>query len=389
MADTKVFPVMIGEKRGKAALSAFIDVQYTLNKSDPHWVPPLRADVKELLDPAKNPFFEHADVQPMLATRDGRIVGRITAHIDRLALTQPREQGMGPGTGFWGLFEAEDRHVAAALIEAAEAWLVEHGMKRALGPISMSIWDEPGLLTKGFRHDPTVMMGHHRPEYESWIRAAGYSKAKTLYTYELDITRNFPPLVQRIVQAGERNARIRIRGVDKSRFEEEAATILGILNDAWHDNWGFVPITDREIDYVGKKLKPIVREDLIMIAELDDEPVAFMMTLPNVNEAIKPLEGSLYPLGWISLLLWLRHCRARTMRVPLMGVRKSLQNSRMASQLAFMLIEQIRHNAHTKYGSQRGEIGWILDDNQGMIAIADAIHSKINREYVIFEKGLS
>jgi hypothetical protein len=164
--------------------------------------------------------------------------------------------------------------------------------------------------------------------------------------------------------------------------------ILAILNDAWSDNWGFVPLTQPEIDDVGKKLKPIVFEDLIRIAELDGEPVAFMITLPDMNEAIKPLNGSLLPFGWAKLLLWLRKPKVRTMRVPLMGVLKRLQSSRMASQLAFMMIEYIRRDAIAHYGASRGEIGWVLDDNQGMIAIADAINSKVNRIYQVYQRDL-
>ncbi|WNO54924.1 N-acetyltransferase [Stakelama saccharophila] len=367
---------------------AFIDLAYRVNRNDPNWVPPLRGEVAGTIDPKKNGWFSHAEAQLFLAQRDGRQTGRISAHIDTLALTMPAEQGFGPGAGFWGMLEAEDQESAAALIAAAEGWLREHGMDRAIGPISLSIWEEPGLLIKGHDHAPTVMMGHHRPEYQGWIEAAGYGAVKQLLTYELDITQEFPPLVKRIVAAGERNSRIVIRKVDKSKFDREAAIILAILNDAWSDNWGFVPLTQPEIDDVGKKLKPIVFEDLIRIAELDGEPVAFMITLPDLNEAIAPLKGSLFPFGWAKLLLWLRRPRVRTMRVPLMGVVKRLQSSRMASQLAFMMIEYIRRASVDRYGARRGEIGWILDDNQGMIAIAETIDSRVNRIYQIYEKRL-
>lgn len=372
----------------KADINAFVELAYRLNGADPHWVAPLRDEVKATIDPKKNGWFSHAEAQLFLAERDGKVVGRISAHIDRLALEMPPEQGFGPGTGFWGLFEAEDAETAAAVIGQAEAWLEDKGMTRALGPVSLSIWEEPGLLVKGHDHSPTVLMGHHPAHYQGWIEALGYSPAKKLLTYELDITQGFPPLVQRIIAAGEKNSKIRIRQVDKKRFDEEAAIILAILNDAWSDNWGFVPLTQPEIDDVGKKLKPLVFEDLIMIAELEGEPVAFMITLPDFNEPLKPLKGKLFPFGWAKLLLWLRKPRARTMRVPLMGVVKRLQSSRMASQLAFMMIEYIRRAAVPNYGAARGEIGWILDDNQGMIAIADTIESRINREYVIYQKPL-
>lgn len=374
---------------GKADTRTFIDIAYRLNSADPNWVPPLRDEVAGAINPKKNGWFSHAEAQYFLAEKDGRAVGRIAAHIDWLAHTLPPEQGMGPGTGFFGMLEAENGEIAAALIAEAEAWLRAKGMTHVIGPISLSVWEQPGLLVSGYDHPPTVMMGHHRPEMRGWIESAGYAPVKRLVTYDLDITHDFPPIVQRIVAAGERNQRIRVRQVNKAKFEEEAAIILGILNDAWSDNWGFVPLTQPEIDDVGKKLKPIVFEDLIRIAELDGEPVAFMITLPDLNEAIAPLKGNLLPFGWAKLLWWLHKPKVRTMRVPLMGVVKKLQNSRMASQLAFMMIEYIRRSATTHYGASRGEIGWILEDNQGMVAIADAIDSHINKEYLIYRKELA
>ncbi|WP_245647522.1 N-acetyltransferase [Novosphingobium lentum] len=387
-ASVTISPVTISPVVGKGDLAAFIDIAFRLNASDPAWVPPLRAEVKELLTPGKNPFFEHADVQLFLARRGAVVVGRISAHIDHLAIAMPPEQGMGPGTGNWGMLEAEDREVSDALIAVAEDWLRQKGMTRVLAPLSMSIWDEPGLLIKGHDHSPMVMMGHHLPHYQDWIEGEGYAPAKLLLTYDLDITKPFPPLIQRIVASGEKNAKIKVRRVDLKNFDAEASTILHILNDAWADNWGFVPITDSEIAYVGKKLKPLVREDLVMIAELEGEPVAFMMTLPDANQPIKAIKGKLFPFGFIKLLWWLRKPTDAAVRVPLMGVVKRLQSSRLASQLAFMMIEYIKRETIANYNGKRAEIGWILDDNQGMVAIADAIGSKINREYMIYEKPL-
>ncbi|MBP7135361.1 MAG: N-acetyltransferase [Sphingomonadaceae bacterium] len=372
----------------KADRKAFVDLPYRLYASDPNWVPPLKDEVHGLIMPGRNPWFEHGEAQLYLAEQGGRVVGRISAHIDHLALGQPADKGMGPGTGNWGLLEAEDEATAEALIAQAETWLRGKGMHRVLAPLSISVWDEPGLLVSGFDHPPTVMMGHNAAAYQGWVEGQGYSFAKALKTWDLDISGPFPELVNRIVAAGEKNARIRIRQVEKSRFNEEAKLILGILNDAWSDNWGFVPLSDSEIDYVGKKLKPIVYEDLIMVAEYDGEPVAFMIVLPDINEKLVQFGGKLLPFNWAKLLWWLRRPQVRTMRVPLMGVVKRLQSSRMASQLAFMMIEFIRRTAVTRYGASRGEIGWILDDNQGMNAIADAINSHVNKDYWLYEKAL-
>ncbi len=366
----------------------FIELAYQLNKDNPHWVPPLRQDVDELLNPNKNPFFKHADVQLFLAHRGNKIVGRISAHIDHLAIAQPVEQGMGTGTGNWGMLEAEDNEIATALIKAAENWLHTMHMHRVIAPLSLSVWDEPGLLTKGHDHSPTVMMGHHNEDYAHWISDNGYNIAKELVTYDLEIGDGFTKIVDRIVKSGERNSRINVRKVVKKDFDKEAAIILNILNDAWSNNWGFVPLSDDEIAYVGKKLKPIVYEDLIMITEYEGKPIAFMIVLPDLNEILKGLNGKLLPFGWIKLLNWIRKPKVRTVRVPLMGVLQEYQSSRLASQAAFMMIEYIRRESTAKYGATRAEIGWILDDNQGMNAIATAIESNINRVYTLYEKNL-
>ncbi|EQB19560.1 hypothetical protein [Novosphingobium lindaniclasticum] len=381
----------------KADRNAFVDYAYRHYASgqngaaDANWVPNLRSEEISKFTPGKNPFWDHAHGQLFLAKRGDQVVGRISAHIDELALKQPPEQGMGPGTGNWGAIEADDEDAATALIAAAENWLREEGMTRVLAPMNLSVWEEPGLQVLGFDHAPMVMMAHHDPAYRPWIEGAGYERVKTLYTYDLDVTKQFPPLIQRIVSSGEKNAKIRIREVDPKRFDEEAALICEILNDAWSDNWGFVPFTEKEIEYTGKALKPLVHPSLIRIAEYEGEAVAFMMTWPDLNQAQKRLNGPKGKpsiLGLLKLLLWLRKPHPADMRVPLMGVRKKLQSSRLASQLAFMMIEYIRRSAVERFGAKRAEIGWVLDDNQGMVAIAGAIDSKINREYAIYEKAL-
>jgi hypothetical protein len=376
-------PITIRPVEDAADRKAFVDIAYSLNRDDPNWVPPLKTEVHGLIDPRTNPWFEHAEARLFLAERDGEPVGRISAQVDKEVL-----QNIDPELGQWGMFEAADGEVAAELIARAEDFLRGRRMKKAQGPYSLSIWDEPGLLVQGFDHSPTVMMGHNKAVYEGWVEAAGYKGVKDLYTYDLDITSGLPPLIQRIIASGERNPRIVIRKVDKSRFDEEAALILGILNDAWSDNWGFIPLSDDEIAYAGKKLKPIVFEDLIRVAEVEGEPVAFMITLPDLNELTRDLNGRLFPFGWAKLLLRLRRPQVRTMRVPLMGVVKRLQATRLASQLAFMMIEYTRRDAIARYGASRSEIGWILDDNVGMRSIAETIESRINRVYRIYEKAL-
>ena len=367
----------------KSDRKAFVDLAWDVYKSDPYWIPPLKDEVHGLLDPKKNPWFGHGRAELWLAERGGKVVGRISAQVDDLVQTH-----MGQGIGQWGMFEALDGEAAAALIATAEEWLRGQGMTKALGPISISIWDEPGLLIEGFKQSPMVMMGHHRPEYRAWIESAGYTKAKDLHTYELDIRIDMIPVIDRLIKSGEKNPRIRIRKVDKSRFKEEAAVILNLLNDAWSDNWGYVPLTESEIAYAGKKLKPIIYEDLVRIAEYDGEPVAFMITIPDINELIRDLNGELFPFGWVKLLWRLRNPKTKRVRVPLMGVAKKLQGSRLAGQLAFMLIEHIRRACVADYGVTHGEFGWILEDNQGMMSIAQLPGADINHTYRIYEREL-
>jgi hypothetical protein len=368
----------------KADRKAFVDLAWDVYRDDPAWVPPLKDEVHALITPGRNPWFEHAKAKLWLAERGGKPVGRISAQVDALVQRQ-----MGEGTGQWGMFEALDEEAALALIAIAEDWLRGEGMSRALGPVSLSIWDEPGLEIEGLDQPPTVMMGHHRPEYRAWIEAAGYAKARDLLSYEVDIANWSDPMIDRLIAAGERNPRIRIRKVDKRRFAEEARVILNLLNDAWSDNWGFVPLTPSEIAYAGKKLKPIIYGELVRVAEYDGEPVAFMITLPDINELIRDLNGELFPFGWAKLLWRLRKPRTSRARVPLMGVAKKLHHSRVATQMAFMLIEFTRRDAVSKFGMRTGEFGWILEDNKGMLSIAELPGARVNHRYRIFEKGLA
>src|SRR3954468_355667 len=361
----------------------FVAFAWEVYKSDRAWVPPLKDEVHGLITPGKNPWFEHARAQLWLAERSGKVVGRISAQVDDLV-----QEHMGQGTGQWGMFEVLDGEAAAALIGKAEEWLRAQGMTSALGPISLSIWDEPGLEIEGFAEPPTAMMGHHRPEYRAWIEQAGYEKAKDLLTYELDIAHWDDPKINRLIAAGERNPHIRIRMVDKSKFDEEARIILNILNDAWSGNWGYVPLTPSEIAYAGKKLKPIIYKELVLIADIDGEPVAFMITIPDINELTKDLNGELFPFNFIKLLWRLRNPRVKRSRVPLMGVARKLHQSRLASMLAFMLIEYTRRDCVSKFGIDVGEFGWILEDNKGMLSIAELPSAKVNHRYRIYEKAL-
>ena len=378
-------PLIIVPVETAADRARFVELPYVLYRNDPNFIPPLRSEMRALIDgPKSNPWFLHARAKFWLAVRDGKDVGRISAQVDDLWL-----EHMGAGIGHFGMFESiDDQSVADLLLTTAETWLREQGMTRAQGPFSLSIWDEPGLLVEGFDSPPTVMMGHHLGYYRRLVETHGYAGIKDLHAWELDIDRPFPELIQRVIAAGQRNKKFRTRPVSKANFDQEAALILDILNDAWSSNWGFVPLTPEEVAHVGKKLKPIVFEDMITIAEYDGVAAGFMIALPDINEMTADLNGSLFPFGWAKLLWRLRKPKVRRIRVPLMGIRKLYQGQRISSLMAFQMIEDTRRVANEKYGAVRGEIGWILDDNGPMRGIADAIEAKVTKTYRIYERGL-
>lgn len=364
---------------------AFVDMLWPLYADDPHWVPPLKGEALGLIGGLKtNPWFEHGRAAYWLAERGGTVVGRISAQVDALVL-----EWQGAGLGHFGMFECIDEQaVADALVAAATGWLRAQGMTRCQGPFSLSVWDEIGVHVSGFDSDPTIMMGHGRPYYEALLVAAGFVGVKDTHTWAVDVTKEFPDLVRKIVRNGENNPRIRVRPLKKADFDREFATILAILNDAWSTNWGFVPLTPREIAHAGKKFKPIVFEDLICLADYDGEPAGFIIAVPDMNEVIKRVKGRLFPFGWMRLAVQLARPRARRVRVPLMGIKKSLQGTRTASSLAFMMIEHTRRNSMAKLGAVEAEIGWILEDNGPMRSIAEILHGSITRTYRVFEKAL-
>jgi hypothetical protein len=364
-------------------LDTFIRLPWRLYASDPAWVPPLMLERREFFHAIKNPFFEHAEVQLFLAERDGQIIGRISAQIDQLM-----REHMAPGIGQWGFLECEDDlAISAALIGAAESWLRARGTTQALGPISFGMWDEPGLLVDGFNTKPLLFMGHHLPYYAKHIAAAGYTGVKDMYAWDTDIVAGFPDKINRLVDIGDRNARIRIRPVNMQNFNAEVALVIDILNEAWSNNWGYTPLTPSEKAKAIKDWKPLINAKWCNVCEYDGEPVGFMITLPDLNEMIADLNGSLFPFGWAKLLWRLRKKRTKRVRVPIMGIRKSMQASKQGALMVLMMIEHIRRQVAAD-GGIRSECGWILDDNEGMNNIMASIGSKIYKTYRIFSRTI-
>lgn len=349
--------------------------------ADPNWIEPLHLERRLHLGAKTNPWFQHARWKAWVAFRGDHPVGRISAQIDTLHLERHQD-----ATGFFGMLDAEDRpETFAALIGAAEDWLRSEGIQRVIGPLSLSINDEVGLLVDGFDTSPYFMMGHNKAYYGSNIEAAGYRKAKDMLAYVVEPNFPAPKVMNRLL--AKSMERIRVRPLDRSRFDEELAVLQDIFNDAWADNWSFVPFTDAEFKDLGHTLRVLIASELIQIAEVDGKPAAFIVALPNVNEVIRDFGGKLLPFNWAKLLWRLKVGFPTSSRVPLMGVRRSFHNTPLGAGLAFLVIDAVRHHLVSR-GVKEVELSWILEDNAGMRAIIEAIGGRDYKRYRVYEKQI-
>ena len=358
----------------------FIRLPWSIYSDDPAWVPPLLLERKEHLSP-RNPYFEHARYQSWIAYRDGRPVGRISAQIDQLHLDRHQEK-----EGFFGMIEAENNaETFAELFQTAEAWLRDHGMRHVLGPYNLSINQEPGLLVDGFETPPFMMMGHARPYYATRIEENGYRKIKDLYAYIIDSNFEASAAMQRIVKRAKK--RVKIRSLRKSNFDEDIKIIEDIFNDAWSENWGFLPYTEAEFNQLAKDFKLVLDFELVKIAEVDQKPAAFMVVVPNINEAIHDLNGRLLPIGWLKLLWRLKVRFPQTVRMPFLGVRKQYHESLLGAALPFLMIQAAWAYA-IKLGVKKAELSWILEDNKGISDIIESLSGAVYKTYRIYKKDL-
>ncbi len=361
----------------------FIRLPHAIYADDPHWVPPLDLERKEHLS-RKNPFFGHGEAQLFLARRGGRTVGRISAQINRLHLERHDD-----ATGFFGFLEAvEDEAVFRALFEAAEDWLRKRGMKRVRGPFSYSINEESGLLVEGFDHPPVIMMGHARPWYGPMVEACGYEKAMDLLAYLYPELRPAPEAAVRMLERLKERGRLSVRPLDKKRLREELALIMDIFNDAWANNWGYVPFTETEIRKLGDDLNMIVEERDVWIASLDGEPSAMVVTLPDINEWIRDFGGRLLPFNWAKLIWRLKFGGPpKTVRMPLMGVRRKFHGKATGSALALAVIDAAR-DYHSGRGVRQGELSWILETNRPTRKLIETLGGIPYKTYRVYEKAL-
>ncbi len=369
--------------RTRRELKRFVRFVDDLYREDPAYVAPLMFERLSLLDRRRNPYFRHAEAAFWIAWRKGRPVGRISAQIDELAVARA-----GRRIGHFGMFECvDDPQVAAALFATAEDWLATRGAVAAQGPYNLSTNGECGLLVDGFATPPAIMMGHARPYYGRLLEEQGYAKVKDLFAYDLDVTKGPPRRITKIVEAGHRNPDILMRPLDTRRYEEELALIVDIYNDAWSENWGFVPLTLEEGRHLAHEIRPLIRRDCVFICFYKGEPAAMMVTLPDINRIIQDFRGRLLPFNWARFLSRLYLQPIRHFRVPLMGVRKAYQRSLAGAQMALMMIEATRI-PNAARGAKRAELSWILEDNKGMRDILEEIGCVIAKTYRIYEKPL-
>ena len=365
----------------RRAREAFIRLPGRILADDPNWVEPLWFERRRFLTPKHNPFFKHGQAQLWLARREGSPVGRISAQIDDLA---PPDEGRK--LGYFGMLAAEDDvAVLAALFGVAEEWLRERGAGVVRGPFDFSINQTSGLLVDGFETAPSLLMNHDPRWLGGRVEEQAYEKAKDLVAYRMNVKGGLNKRLQKLAERGSEGCVL--RSLDMRRYREEIGLIAEIFNDAWSENWGFTPLTEPEIDAMASEMKPIIDPGLVQIAEVHGEPVAFIVLLPNINEAIADLHGRLLPFGWLKLLTRIKGKRIRTGRVPLMGTKKAYANNLLGKSLPLKLIYALQptgliHDFHEL------ELSWLLEDNMAVRRVVQMMGGAQVKTYRIYEKAL-
>ncbi len=377
MSTVEIRPV-----RSRRDLKRFVKVPFRLHRDHPQWVPPLIYERMQFLDRGRNPWFEHGEAEYFLAERDGEPVGRITAQVDR-----GWDKVQGGSDGMFGFFETvEDREVVAALLGAAEDWVGERGRQRLLGPMDFTTNDEVGLLIEGFELRPMILQNWHPPFYKDLLEELGYGKAMDLLMWYLELGKlkegdQFAPEIHAAAEKALREEGIAIRNFDKGNLGEEMRRFSEVYNEAWADNWGFVPATDAEIEFHAKLLKQVLDEDWGFLAERGDETVGVAFTLPDINQAMAKTGGRLLPFGWLRFLLAKR--KIDRVRVFALGVKNDYRHSGVAAGLYLKHLE-----AASPDGVPAGETGWILETNGPMNRAMEGMGGKVVKKYRIYEKAI-
>ncbi len=361
----------------------FVELPYALYRDSRYWVPPLRRDVKRTLDPKKNAFFAHGHMQLFLAEdAGGAVVGRIAAIVNGMHLETHAD-----GAGFFGFFECVRRYeVAEALLEAATGWLRAQGLEHVRGPANPSLNDTAGLLVDGFDRQPAILMPYNPPYYADFLERYGLERAMTMWAYFVHSKYLHVQKLRRGVSLVRRRyPGLQLRTPDMDRLDLELQIARHVYNDAWSDNWGFVPITAAEMQQLAAELRPILNPDLAFILEDDGRPVAFSLALPDLNEALRHVpEGRLFPLGLARLLAYTTFGGVRRLRMPLMGVKKSHQGCGLYAPLVLETIER-----GLRAGYDGCEMSWVLDANHVLRNALSDLGGVVDKEYALFEKQVA
>jgi len=379
-ADQSSHNIDVRPVRSRKDWKAFIQIPWHIYADDPLWVPPLRLE-RRMHFSFLNPFFKHAEWQAWVAYRDNEPVGRISAQIDKI-----HRNYHGQHSGHFGLLEAvNDARVFAALTQTSEDWLSKRGTTHLAGPFNLSINQECGILVEGFDTPPVIMMPHSREWYGRLLEEQGYKPAVDMLAYWINT--DFEPSRVMTSLAKRYAKRFHLRKLRRNKFSEEMEILRDIFNDAWSQNWGFVPFSKEEFSELGNSLRLFIRDDFVQIAEIEDRPVAFAVVLPNLNEVLNELNGNLLPFGWIHMIKRVKKADFSTGRMPLMGVRKQYQNTHLGMALAFTVCDTLRQRV-LGTGIKGVEMSWVLENNKGMRNILDNIGSREYKRYRIYDKSM-
>ncbi len=371
--------------QGGKLLRQFLSMPDAIYADDPAWRPQLKFERAAHLNPDKNPGAAALENRQLfLAKRANQFVGRIAAFINPAHNAHHNDNA-----GFFGFFDCEPKaQTGQALLASAQDWLESRGVETIIGPAHWSVNEECGLLVDGFTDPPVVMMPHGRADYQEMIEARGFIKATNMLAYQADLNAGYPrpKMTQAMVKSAERNKDITIRPMGPN-FMNEVRIVMDIFNDAWSENWGFIPFSDAHIEHMAKEIKPIMFKEGLWVGEYKDKPIAYIWMIPDLNEAIRDLKGSLFPFGWAKLLWRLKISGVKQARIPLMGLRKDYHNTRTGLSIVAKLCETVFEAARQK-GFTHCELSWILEDNPGMISICEQASAVRYKTYRMYEKRL-
>jgi len=364
------------------SLRDFLNVVTDIYASDTAYIRPLDQDLKDRLSHKKNPFFTHGEGAVFTAYKAGKCVGRITTSIDQEHLDRYRDK-----TGFWGFLDTvDDPEVSGALLARAESWLSSRGMTRAQGPMSINVNEEMGCLVEGFDTPPFVLMPHHRPYQAKLIEDAGYEKVKDVFAWRYEVG-TLNPRVTKARDEIKAMPEVTSRTVSYRDMQRDVELIMDIFNDAWSENWGFVPLTQPEVNKTAQDFKLFLVPEITRIVSIDGEPAAVAVAIPNLNELIGDLDGKLFPLGLPKLLYRLKVKGPKTGRVLILGIRKKWRHVRKYASLSLFLYAELNESGK-KLGMTSGELGWTLEDNGPVNMGIRAMGAKPYKRYRVFTKSL-